>query len=179
MKIAITGHSAGIGLALAEEYTRMGHEVIGLSRRNGYNIRSIGKIAHAIDPADVFINNAQVGFAQTELLFEMVRRWENIPGKAIVNLSTMMAGEPRASMPGIDMAEYRIQKVALEEAITQLRTYCYHPVIVLVRPGGVATQPGDEDRGHADVKVWAKRMIEVLDNSSGLQVMDFSLCKAY
>ena len=46
MKIAITGHSAGIGQALAMLYVKQGHEVVGLSRRNGYNIRSIPKVVY-------------------------------------------------------------------------------------------------------------------------------------
>ena len=69
MKIAITGHSAGIGQALAEAY--VGNDIVGLSRRNGYNIRSTPKVADQIEPCDMFINNAQVGYAQTELLFEI------------------------------------------------------------------------------------------------------------
>ena len=58
MKIAITGHSAGIGQALAKIYTEQGHDIVGLSRRTGYNIRSIPKVATMIEPCDVFINNA-------------------------------------------------------------------------------------------------------------------------
>lgn len=42
MKIAITGHTAGIGQALAKAYE--GHEIIGLSKRDGNNIRNVAKI---------------------------------------------------------------------------------------------------------------------------------------
>ena len=76
MKIAITGHSAGIGQALAKIFEAQGHEIIGLSRRNGYNIRSLPKVASMIESCDMFVNNAQVGYAQTELLFEVWRRWQ-------------------------------------------------------------------------------------------------------
>ena len=72
MKIAITGHTAGIGQALAKQYADRGHEIVGLSKREGHNIRVIPKIADLIEPCDVFINNAQAGYAQTELLFEIV-----------------------------------------------------------------------------------------------------------
>ena len=75
MKIAITGGTSGIGQAMGNEYEHRGHEVLRLSRRTGHNIRSIPKIADVIDPCDVFVNNAQAGFAQTELLFEMSQRW--------------------------------------------------------------------------------------------------------
>jgi short-subunit dehydrogenase len=71
MKIAITGHSAGIGQALAQCYADRGYDVVGLSKRNGYNIRVMPRVIDAIEPCDVFVNNAQTGFAQTELLFEI------------------------------------------------------------------------------------------------------------
>ena len=43
MKIAITGHSAGIGQALAKQYEARGHEIVGLSKRYGHNIKKIGR----------------------------------------------------------------------------------------------------------------------------------------
>jgi len=86
MKIAITGHSAGIGQALTKIYTEQGHEVIGLSRRNGYNIRSLPKVADMIEPCNMFINNAQVGFAQTELFWEVWNRWKG-QEKTIINIA--------------------------------------------------------------------------------------------
>jgi nucleoside-diphosphate-sugar epimerase len=113
MKIAITGHSAGIGQALAKIYEAQGHEVVGLSRRNGYNIRSLPKVAGMIEPCDMFINNAQVGFAQTELLFEIWRRWEG-QQKIIVNISTQMTD--LQIPPNREWDEYLIQKKALELA---------------------------------------------------------------
>ena len=48
MKIAITGHTAGIGRSLATSYHSRGHEIVGLSKRNGDNIRNIIKIAQKI-----------------------------------------------------------------------------------------------------------------------------------
>ena len=35
MKVAITGHSKGIGAAISLELTSRGHEVFGFSRANG------------------------------------------------------------------------------------------------------------------------------------------------
>jgi NAD(P)-dependent dehydrogenase (short-subunit alcohol dehydrogenase family) len=93
MKIAITGHTAGIGQALAKFYSQQGHDIVGLSRREGNNIRNIPKIADQIEPCDVFVNNAQAGYAQTELLFEMAQRWTGTK-KRIVVISTMMTQDP-------------------------------------------------------------------------------------
>ena len=164
MKIAITGHSSGIGLALAEQLSRRGHEIVGLSRRNGYNIRSLHKIVGPIAECDWFINNAQTGFAQTELLYAVYEQWQEQPNKFIMNISTMMTNSPVASMPGIGMNQYRVQKMALEEAHRQL----YHehengPRMMLVRPGSVATNNGMTTENAADADEWAKTLLTIID----------------
>ena len=176
MKIAITGHSAGIGQALSQVYQKQGHEVIGLSKRHGHNIRNIAKIIEHIDPCDIFINNAQAGFAQTELLFEMYRLWKGQSGKRIINISTMMTTQPVSSLPGIDMIAYRNQKIALEEAHYQLQHLQDWPKLCLVRPGAVATQPGQiSPRPYADVNTWATAMVNILDAGADLEVSELSL----
>jgi hypothetical protein len=68
----------------------------------------------------VFINNAQAGYAQTELLFEMASRWQGTK-KHIIIISTMMTQDPVSVLPGLGMDHYRIQKVTLEETVKQLR----------------------------------------------------------
>jgi NAD(P)-dependent dehydrogenase (short-subunit alcohol dehydrogenase family) len=157
MKIAITGHSAGIGQALANIYTAHGHEVVGLSRRNGYNIRSIPKVAAMIEPCDVFINNAQVGFAQTELLFEMWRRWEG-QQKTIVNISTQMTD--MMVPPKQEWDEYIIQKKALELAEDLLTERNVWPRQIMIRPGAIATQPGQEPPQYKNVDEYAQGVYE-------------------
>lgn len=176
MKIAITGHTAGIGQALAKIYSEKGHEIIGLSRRNGYNIRSINKVVSMIKPCDVFINNAQVGFAQTELLFAVYKEWTTQIHKKIINISTMMTSLPISSLPGIEMTEYYVQKKSLEEATTQLSNLNNGPKIYLVKPGAIATQPGQiSPRPYADVDQWAKQLIEILEVGPNLEVREISL----
>lgn len=176
MKIAITGHSAGIGKALSEIYTENGHDVIGLSRRNGYNIRSITKVVSMIEPCDIFINNAQVGFAQTELLFAVYKAWHGKKDKTIINISTMMTSFPISALPGIEMTEYYVQKKALEEAIVQLRNYQTGPKICLIKPGAVATQPGQiEPCPYANVNEWARQLVKILDAGPNLEVSEIAL----
>ena len=138
MKLAITGGTAGIGQALAKNYQEQGYEVIVLSRRNGYNIRSLPKIAGMIEPCDMFINNAQVGFAQTELLFEIWRRWKG-QQKYIVNIGTQMTDIVLPLKEEWD--EYIIQKKAMELASQLLENRNPWPKLLLVRPGRIATQP--------------------------------------
>jgi NADP-dependent 3-hydroxy acid dehydrogenase YdfG len=176
MKIAITGHTAGIGQALAEEYGLDGHEIVGLSRREGNNIRNIPKICDQIDPCDVFVNNAQAGYTQTELLFEMAQRWTGT-GKHIIVISTMMTQDPISVLPGLGMDQYRVQKVALEEAVKQIRNRCLGIKITLVRPGYIATQPGQTVPPAADVNSWARTLLDLFDmaKNNGLIIPELSL----
>jgi len=178
MKIAITGHTAGIGQALAKAY--YDNEIIGLSKRDGNNIRNITKIADQIEPCDVFINNAQAGFAQTELLFEMAKRWQGTR-KHIVVISTMMTQDPTSALPGLDMDQYRVQKVALEEAVRQIRNRHIGIKFTIVRPGNVATSPDKTVPPAADVNNWASTLVSILDiaNTNNLVIPEISLGPAY
>lgn len=174
MKIAITGHTAGIGKALAEAYA--GHEIVGLSKREGNNIRVIPKIAEKIEPCDMFINNAQAGYAQTELLFEMAQRWQGTYKKIIV-ISTMMTQDPVSNLPGLDMDHYRIQKLALEEAVKQIRNKRLEVRICIVRPGNIATSPDKTVPPAADVNNWARTLVDILAmaEQNNLVIPDISL----
>lgn len=175
-RIAITGHSAGIGQALATVYESHGHEIVGLSRRNGYNIRSTPKIIEKIRDCDIFVNNAQAGFAQTELLFAVYKEWHGKENKKIINISTMMTLEPVSSLPGIEMIEYHNQKLALEQAHRQLLYLHNWPKLCLVKPGAIATQPGQTSpRPFADVTVWAERLVSILDCGPDLDVGEIAL----
>jgi NAD(P)-dependent dehydrogenase (short-subunit alcohol dehydrogenase family) len=173
VKIAITGHTAGIGAALAEAF--YGEEIVGLSRRTGDNIRNIGKVADLIEPCDLFISNAQAGFAQTELLFEMHRRWADLD-KRIWVISTMMTQQPVSTVEGMD--EYRIQKISLELAAHQLRYKTPRgPHITVVRPGWIATQPGTTSPPAADPTTWARILVQTfrMAEANNLAIADISL----
>ena len=176
MKIAITGHTAGIGQALARQYQTAGHDVVGLSQRDGNNIRNTPKICDQIEPCDVFVNNAQAGYAQTELLFEMAQRWQGT-GKQIIVISTMMTQEPVSSLTGLGMDHYRLQKVTLEEAVRQLRHRRLGVKIVIVRPGNIATSADKTVPPAADVDNWATVLMSILRmaEANNLRIPEISL----
>lgn len=90
MKIAITGHTSGIGQALFNHFHL--HDVIGFSRSNGYNIADPhvrSKIIDQIADADMFINNAYNNFdnSQLTLLTAVYNLWQNTD-KILVNISS-------------------------------------------------------------------------------------------
>ena len=145
MKIAITGHKKGIGKAFAEQLSARGHEILGISRSNGENIRRTTHTASLIEPCDMFINNAISFYAQTELLFEVWHRWKDLKQTHhIWNISTKLCEQDHdIDIKGITFREsmqYRNQKMALELAHHQLNFQPSNIQMSLLRPGEVRTQ---------------------------------------
>ena len=170
-RIAITGHSAGIGQAFAKIYNEQGHEVVGLSRRNGFNIRNIPKLLGEIESCDIFVNNAQIGFAQTELLFAVHQAWQGVPNKQIISISTLMTSLPSSCIQGLDMLHYHVQKTTLEEAVRQLRGLQDWPKLCLIKPGKIDTQ----GQGGVNVDAWAKKVLETIDTYPEMEVEELSI----
>jgi hypothetical protein len=69
MKCIITGHTSGIAKVIYEHLKAQGWEVIGVSRTTGYDLTTdLDKVVTLSEGADLFINCANVGRAQLELL---------------------------------------------------------------------------------------------------------------
>tara|TARA_B100001094_G_scaffold27085_1_gene22595 strand:+ start:328 stop:879 length:552 start_codon:yes stop_codon:yes gene_type:complete len=177
MQIAITGHTAGIGKSFAKQLKERGHMITGISRSEGENIRRIPHIASLIEPCDLFINNAQSGYAQTELLYEVWKRWQG-KDKYIWNISTIMTEQPVNSIPhnldDLEMSQYRLQKLALEEASRQLTWKDKKPYISVIRPGEVDTQ----GRGGENVDVWTKSVIDIFTLHDSIHLSQVSIAKS-
>jgi hypothetical protein len=142
--------------------SQRGHEIIGLSRRNGFNIRNITKVLEKMSDSDIFINNAQSGYAQTELLFAVYDAWQGQKQRLIINISTQMTQDPVSCLPGIHMTAYRSQKCTLEQAHWQLRHQGGGPRMILVKPGATATQPGQHVPDYVMPMVWATTLVDIL-----------------
>lgn len=145
MKIAITGHKQGIGKAFAEQLSARGHEIIGISRSDGENIRRTAHTASLIEPCDMLINNAISLYAQTDLLFEVWHRWQDIKETHYIwNISTKLCElDHDIDIKGITFREsmqYRNQKMALELAHHQLNFQPSNIKMSLIRPGDIRTQ---------------------------------------
>lgn len=79
MKCVITGHTTGLGKAMFDHFEALGWEVIGLSRSTGYDLRTnLDKVIEIANNSDLFINNANVDFAQLELLNKVKRQVKQI-----------------------------------------------------------------------------------------------------
>ena len=164
MKIAITGHKHGIGKAFAEQLSARGHEIIGISRSDGENIRRTVHTASIIEPCELFINNAISFYAQTELLFEVWHKWQPYKDVHYIwNISTKLCTNSHdIEINGLTMREsmqYRNQKMSLELSHEQLNAQASNIKMSLIRPGSVNTQ-SFSDPNSISAEAYVKQVLE-------------------
>ena len=74
MKVAITGHTSGLGREIYNHFVSLGHEVTGLSRSNGFSIpEKTDDIINIAKSCDIFFNNAHVGTSQADFIKKLFR----------------------------------------------------------------------------------------------------------
>lgn len=119
MKLAITGHTSGLGKSIS----RLAHErninVIGFSRTNGFNItdhRDRKILINSVSDFDVFINNAYDRYGQLDLLYELYDEWK-AQNKLIINIGSMASN---AAEWRLRPCLYSTVKKALDVATYQL-----------------------------------------------------------
>lgn len=166
MKIAITGHTSNIGEAFSKKLKSLGHEIIGISRRTGENIRRIERCKKLIEPCDLFINNAQEDFCQTNLFFEVWKMWEG-QKKYIWNISTMMTELPVSVLePELEKVKYQTEKKSLEELGRQLRYKQNWPQITLIKPGQITNEKATH---------WVNSLLQILSVDHKLRISEISI----
>ena len=88
-KIAITGHTKGIGKAIADLYSKKNYEVVGLSRSNGYDMSSDqDKMLEVMAKCNLIVLNAYAGRTQLEMLKKIYSAFHHQPKKVVVITST-------------------------------------------------------------------------------------------
>lgn len=138
MKIAITGHTKGLGLSCFQLLAK-NYEIIGLSSSNGYDINNTDHILNAIKTADVFINNAYSGYAQANLLEKVYTEWQ-YQNKIIINISSTVTEFSRTEENLNHLPwPYRDHKAALEKIFKQYARNNNNCRIQLLRPGPMDT----------------------------------------
>jgi hypothetical protein len=176
MKIAITGHSKGLGASLKTVYETKGFEVIGFSRSNGYDLRNwdtMQKMLTQVRDCDMFISCAKPDFVQTTILYELWKLWQG-QEKTIINISSILTQYPTcppALFNNPDMDFYRTSKLSLNEACSQLSFKNYLPRIMLVKPGHLYNNPITPDEEIRLLK-WVNTFVDIINIS---QKNSFSL----
>jgi len=147
-RVAITGHTKGIGAQLWNRLEDRGIQLKGFSRSNGYNLLKVStckKVAQEVADwnADVFVNNAYVPDNQVRLLYLMYEHWKEKP-RLIINVSATSSDSiTNFSQMGFnqDWTPYVSDKARLDWASLQLANmYKKHNCRVsLIKPGFVDT----------------------------------------
>ena len=87
MKILISGHTSGIGKAIADKFSANNYEVIGFSRSNN---RDLTQLVNKIDfcdlaeKSDVIVLNADLKFDNVQLLYNIYNRLKNNKDTSII-----------------------------------------------------------------------------------------------
>lgn len=154
MRITITGHTTGIGLALAERL-KFGNQIHGISRSTGFDLTSqTHRLSAAVESfeSDIFINNVRLN--QIDMFNEMLAMWSEIPDRTIINIGSRAAYLPE-DIP--QYTQYASDKKELSERVHRCqldpRIKCR---IINISPGYI----GPDDLSHnelADYIIWAIR----------------------
>ena len=140
MKIAITGHTKGIGKGLYDFYKQKGHAILGFSRSNGYNIeKKSDEIIEKSKNCDIFFNNAYSGFYQTKLLFNLWEQWHN-KEKLIVNISSIICQTSYPYKYHAFFSKYKTHKISLDTAVKELQQTSSKCHVSLISPSSVKTE---------------------------------------
>lgn len=132
MRIAITGHTSGIGLALYQHFA-VTHDVRGFSRSNGFDISTEAGRASIVQQAqdcDIFVNNAYNNFDRSQylLLESMWHTWQGNEHRTIINISTRWThGDHAYCKTKLEQDKFCLQRVG------QL------PRIINIKPGLIDT----------------------------------------
>lgn len=99
LKIAVTGHTSGLGKKIYEHYKNQNHEVLGISKSTGYDIIiDHDKILESVKGFDIFFNNVHIDNCQEKLLELLV----NNVNKIIVTGSAMHLFRNIATYPYLE-----------------------------------------------------------------------------
>ena len=146
MKIAITGHTRGLGKTLLARLP----DAVGFSRAE-ISIDDTDALVSAVEPFDVFINNACSGFSQTRVLLALFERWK-YTDKTIVNIGS------RSKYPNISKGfEYSAAKASLSHTSDSLRFLADRRCrIIDINPGLMQSDlPSVTYSEVADAVLWA------------------------
>ena len=142
MKAAVTGHSGGLGKAIADRLARDGYEIVGFSLDNGYDISTEDGVQRIVSEAlscDLFVNCAHdrkhQGIGQANILIRLFHEWQN-EEKHVISIGsnapdyTSQGSAPIAS-------KYRAAKTALDAANLEISTMGKPCRASIVRPNWI------------------------------------------
>lgn len=121
MRVVITGHTGGLGFAFFNYLTQSGHEVVGVSRSNGYNLpEKFEEVVNLAETADLFINNLHIHTIQ----YDFLKRLHN-------KTSIITCGSMAADYLNPDIIRYATAKKLIEIEHKKLKKESQFPMLLL------------------------------------------------
>lgn len=121
MRVVITGHTGGLGLAFFNYFTQSGHDVVGVSRSNGYTLpEKFEEVVKLAETADLFINNLHLHTIQYEFLKRLYNK-----------TSIITSGSMAADYLTADIIQYATAKKLIEIEHKKLKKNSPYPMLLL------------------------------------------------
>lgn len=123
MKIAITGHTTGLGKAIYDHMISKNHTVIGMSRSNGFTLPSeMNQVIAIAKECDYFFNNVHYDIVQAKLLERTFRFTKVITSGSIAADSGNLVNDP-----------FCVAKLQIENVHRRLKKWYGHgrPMLLL------------------------------------------------
>lgn len=131
MKIIITGHTAGLGLALYNYFNQQGHQVKGYSRSTGHTLPdAFEEIITAAKNSDLFVNNVYAGNIQSRFIEQL---YQNV---SIISIGSMAADFPQLN------TEYQKLKLLVEQTHTKFNRLT-DKSLLLIKSGYLENYPNN------------------------------------
>lgn len=179
--IAITGATSPVGQAIADYFAKT-YNVIRISRTTGYDLTNqLGylKALNDIEHADVFINMANVGTTQTQLLIDVHNLWKcsNKAGRIIsVGTLTTLASIDVVTALNVDL-DMLGNKLLLDKTHNELsikQPFGTQPESILIRFANFGVKTGNRE---GEPSTTPEQMIEVfnfvVESTSYISTIDF------
>jgi hypothetical protein len=139
MKVVITGHMNGLGLALSNKFAEKDYKVCGYDLLNNKDITkkdTVNQLLVDCADADIFINNAYAN--QYSLLNEVFKLWLG-KQKTIINISSAITHLQLINLPE-SLNEYISNKKLLDRMVDFNRGKSNTPYIMNIRPSWFDSQ---------------------------------------
>lgn len=173
MKIAITGHTTGLGKAIYDYCVSNNHECVGLSRSNGNDISDVDSILSKVSDADVFVNNAYHNFFQVEL-FDNWYLQHKTETKTIVNISSLVkySGTNNDIFPHLYVACKKELEKHSKKAKADIDRVCR---IINFTPGAVDTSMNNLNLPLVDPNKCAEIVYWAITQPSNIEIGELSI----
>jgi hypothetical protein len=126
MKILVTGHTSGLGQAIYEYLSDLGHEVIGMSRSTGHELPyAIPEIVEVAKTCDVFFNNAHDRMSQVDLIEQLYDATSVVTSGSMAGDYYWVLNNPNVPQP------YSKEKFQIEKAHKKFKKMTQRPMLLL------------------------------------------------